>query len=469
MIERLSKIVKDNANSIAYVINNEKISYQDLWDRCLEKADLLVRHGSEPVILYGHKSIDMVVSIISCLLANRTYIPVDVCTPISRIKKIIDMTGSTLLIKNEVIDIDGIECCTLDELSNYKTKDEHIFDNNIVYIIFTSGSTGDPKGVPISKMNLLNFIDWISNLNPLNEYQSVNVLNQASFSFDLSVADFYYSLFNGHTLVALDREVQNDFTRMFDVIKQNDITVAVMTPTFMKFCLLNSDFCELNFRNLKCVYFCGEMLEVKLVKKIFSKFPDLKVINAYGPTEATSAVSAILISNDMVENEEILPVGEVGKFATEIVVDNDEIILKGPSVFGGYINNIGGYFQTDGVNCYKTGDIGFFKDNKLYCKGRIDNQIKYKGYRIELSDIENNLSKIKGVRDCAVIAKYNDDGLVKLIKAFVVLDDDYSIDMVKSDLKDLIPRYMMPNQIKQIDILPINCNRKIDRKLLSEL
>jgi D-alanine--poly(phosphoribitol) ligase subunit 1 len=105
----------------------------------------------------------------------------------------------------------------------------------------------------------------------------------------------------------------------------------------------------------------------------------------------------------------------------------------------------------------------------LYCKGRKDSQVKYKGYRIELNDIEYNLNQILGVKDCAVIAKYNDAAIVKTIKAFVVLDDVVDIDYVKEELKKLIPGYMFPKSIKKIDKLPVNQNGKIDRKELEKL
>ena len=145
-------------------------------------------------------------------------------------------------------------------------------------------------------------------------------------------------------------------------------------------------------------------------------------------------------------------------------------MLKGDSVFSGYLGNyIGGYYKENDINCYKTGDIGYIKDGKLYCKGRKDNQIKYKGYRIELNDIEYNINKIHGVNECAVVAKYNDDLVVKSIKAFVVLDSKQGVDYIKEELKKLIPIYMIPKAIKIVDQLPINQNGKVDRKALSEL
>ncbi len=468
ILNQIKKIVKLNPTKIAYKVNNDKITYQELWDLSNKYANNLKREGTSPVIIYGHKEINVVISIIACIIANRTYIPIGICTPLNRLKEIIKLTNSSLILTDNPLKIEGINCSNLSNLEQYKNNDIKEIKNDIVYIIFTSGSTGLPKGVPISKTNLNNFIEWISHLKPLCDYQNISVLNQASFSFDLSVADFYYSLCNGHTLVAFDGDMNTNYDKIFEVMK--DINVAVMTPTFMKLCLLNSSFNAENYPNFKCVYFCGESLEPQTVQKLYKVFPQLKVLNAYGPTEATSAVASILITKEMANSLKLLPVGETKNFATEIEIKSSEIILKGKSVFNGYLGNIkGGYYKENNINCYKTGDLGYIKDQKLYCQGRKDRQVKYKGYRIELDDIEYHLNLIKGVKECAVIAKYNENMLVKTIKAFVVLEDKLDINHLKGELAKYLPKYMIPKTIKIIPKLPINQNGKIDRKALSEL
>ena len=468
MIERIEKIVQKNPNRIAYKVNGESITYKKLWSRACEYAQLLKRQGTSPVIIYGNKDINVIVSILSCVLANRTYVPIGLCTPKYRMEKIIEITKASLILTDCILKIDKIECCKLEDLIQYEQNEIKISNSENIYIIFTSGSTGIPKGVPISKSNLNNFINWISNLVVLSDYKNINVLNQASFSFDLSVADLYYSLCNGHTLIAFDGNIQDDFDKLFDIMR--DINVAVMTPTFMKICMLNSEFNEKKYPKLKCIYFCGEQLEAKVVQKIFKLFPKLKIINAYGPTEATSAISAIPITPDMVSESKLLPVGDMRALATQVEIINDEIVLKGASVFNGYLDDsIQGHYKENGINCYKTGDIGYIENNKLYCRGRKDNQIKYKGYRIELGDIEYNINLIKGVKECAVIAKHNDDLVVKTIIAFVVLEQGIDTKYVKEKLKKYLPEYMIPRTIKSIDKLPINENGKVDRKALSEL
>lgn len=465
----LERVVKQNQNRIAYKINDLVLSYSELIDKATKYGELLKKQGTGPVVIYGHKDIDMFISVFACIYSCRAYIPIDLGTPFERICKIINYTKCDLILTNENISISDVEVNSLNELEKYQEYPINKVVNDVAYIIFTSGSTGEPKGVPITYSNLLNFIEWISNLEPLKDYKNVNVMNQASFSFDLSVADIYYAVSNGHTLVALDKANQEDFNSIFEVIHSNKINVLVITPTFIKLCMVNKEFNALNFPFVKCIYFCGEQLEVNTAKTLLERFPDVNIINAYGPTEATSAVAAITITKDMLEGE-LLPCGEVGNFATDISIENEEIVLKGNSVFGGYLGGyIGGYYKDGKTDCFKTGDIGFVKDNKLYCKGRKDTQIKYKGYRIELTDIENNICKIKGVKQCAVVAKYQNEFIVKMIKAYVVLEEGYSVDYIKDNLKKLIPLYMMPKQVIEMKMLPVNNNGKVDRKKLVEL
>ena len=216
------------------------------------------------------------------------------------------------------------------------------------------------------------------------------------------------------------------------------------------------------------MFFCGECLESETVKKIKSRFPNIMVINAYGPTEATCFVSLIEITNDMLDNT--LPVGKINNTSVDIKIINEEIVLKGKSVFSGYLNyDSANCYKEDNLNCYKTSDIGIIKDNYLYCLGRCDNQIKYQGYRIELSDIENNLLKIEGVKEAVVIAKYKENSnIVKVIKGYVTVNKDITIEEIREQLSLLVPSYMIPKTIEILDEIPINNNFKYDRKVLLE-
>lgn len=463
--EEVREILNKYSDRTFYVINDVSITYGEL----LKKAESLakyLRNDSSPVIVYGHKSIEMVISFIGCILAGRSYVPVDIFTPLDRIEKIIDLSKSTLVINNSLRRISF----SIDSISNIDNLEENnnISDNenDICYIIFTSGSTGVPKGVPISYENLLNFIEWISNIEGL-EGEKYKVLNQASFSFDLSVTDFYYALFNGHTLVGSEKVLQEDLGAFLEYVNHNKINICVMTPTFMRYLLLDKGFGEDNYSSIKSFYFCGESLDIDLVKKIYNRFPNSKVINAYGPTEATSAVSSVVIDKNMLELDR-LPVGEIDKCNNEIDIISNEIVIKGKSVFSGYLDNIiGGYYKEENVNCYKSGDLGKIEDNYLYCLGRIDNQIKLNGYRIELEEIEKVIKDIDLVNMCCVIPKRDNLGKVKYLKAYVV--GDITSDEILSILSLKLPSYMIPKFIEIVNDLPVNNNGKLDRKKIENL
>ena len=454
MIFEIKELGERYKNNIAYTAGGKSFTYCELFEKAKEISSEILKEKAASAIIFGNRKFETMAAIIACVLSKTAYIPVDMNLPKSRKEKIIENSGASLIID-----------CSEEKISFKKIKEEN-FENENAYVIFTSGSTGEPKGVPVSYENLDNFIEWITKLSPLNEFEHASVLNHASFSFDLSTAAIYYSLFGGHNLVQVENTA--DFEKLFSEIKEKKVNVIVATPTFLRLCLLNKDFSEENYPFIKCIYFCGEMLQKSLVKEIFKRFPEIKIINAYGPTEAASAVSAIEITEEILAKEELLPVGKISSAATEITVENGEIVLKGKSVSKGYLSGeTGGFYKENGKNCFKTGDVGFIENGKLYCKGRSDSQIKYKGYRIELSEIEANISSVPGTENCAVIAKRNPDGEVRLIKAFV--SGNVSEEEIRKKLSENLPEYMIPKSIKKLDFIPFNKNGKIDRKELEKL
>ncbi len=464
-------ILKKGKNQILYKIDNDQITYKEAYKQVLTLSTNLKKQDTTPVILYGHKSINQFISILSCVVAKRCYIPIDKFTPKERIKEIIKKTNATLLIKNENIKINNIEALTIEEINTkYKyNKIRKINTNNKAYIIFTSGSTGNSKGVPITYNNLNHFTNWLLKLKEFTDCNNLNILSQASFSFDLSVMDIYFSLIKNNTIIALNNNSSTKLNYIYKTINDNNINFLIMTPTFIKMLLTDNSFNEKNYPSIKYMFFCGELLEVETAKKIKERFSKTKIINAYGPTEATCFVSLIEIKNNMLKNK-YLPVGRITTSSVKIKIENKEIILKGKSVFNGYLDiKTDNCYKEKNTNCYKTGDIGEIKSNYLYCLGRVDNQIKYQGYRIELEDIENNLLKIKGIKEAVVVAKYKEESIVKLIKAFIVIDKKITTDDIKKELSKLIPNYMIPKQIIFLNKIPINNNGKYDRKKLSEL
>lgn len=451
------------AAKAAYICGEKRLTYAKLYEKAERIAAVLKAQGGGAVAVLGNKEPEMIISILACIMARRAYVPLEDNLPQARIVAAIRQAECTLVLKNGSACPDcGIPCSSLAELEHATKKPaDGGAQNETAYIIFTSGSTGTPKGVPISYANLGNFTRWICSDEVLSGFEHPVVLSPASFGFDLSVAGIYYALSAGGTIVTVSREEQKSFDGIFAALQKNSAEIAVLTPTFMKLCLLNADFNEENFPRLRCCWFCGERLEKALCEKLLRRFPSLKIINAYGPTEATCAVCSAMITAETLAAGEPLPVGDISSAACKIEIENGEIILSGTSVFGGYI---GAAERTGGR--FATGDLGEIRGGKLYCTGRADGRIKYKGYRIELGDIEANILAVGGVRACCAVAKRSKNGDTAYIKVFVSAEPTLGEETLRTALKSALPEYMIPKVIEFLPQLPVNEHGKTDRRLL---
>ena len=451
------------AAKAAYICGEKRLTYAKLYEKAERIAAVLKAQGGGAVAVLGNKEPEMIISILACIMARRAYVPLEDNLPQARIVAAIRQAECTLVLKNGSACPDcGIPCSSLAELEHATKKSADCgAQNETAYIIFTSGSTGTPKGVPISYANLGNFTRWICSDKVLSGFEHPVVLSPASFGFDLSVAGIYYALSAGGTIVTVSREEQKSFDGIFAALQKNSAEIAVLTPTFMKLCLLNADFNEENFPRLRCCWFCGERLEKALCEKLLRRFPSLKIINAYGPTEATCAVCSAMITAETLAAGEPLPVGDISSAACKIEIENGEIILSGASVFGGYI---GAAERTGGR--FATGDLGEIRGGKLYCTGRADGRTKYKGYRIELGDIEANILAVGGVRACCAVAKRSKNGDTAYIKVFVSAEPTLGEETLRTALKSALPEYMIPKVIEFLPQLPVNEHGKTDRRLL---
>jgi D-alanine--poly(phosphoribitol) ligase subunit 1 len=469
-LDEIKKQLYNNPNKIAYCCGHESITYHELLTKAFGLANYLLKKGRGPVAIYGQKQAGMLISILGCLFSKRAYVPIDSALPNKRVKYLVDYADVQLMIALDACEIDDIEIMHYEFISKIKpcNNPPHLpFDlNQIAYIIFTSGSTGDAKCVPISFANLSNFIKWIRKLPALNEISDV-VMNQASFSFDLSVADMFFSLTTGRQLFALALDVTKNVAAAFEEILKSNASLLVCTPTFIRVLLSISSFSAAYMPKLQCVFFCGEVLQPQTVKKLFLKFPQIKIINAYGPTEATCAVSSVLIDKGML-NCESLPIGELDTAAVDISIEKSkvyphetygEIVLKGKSVFCGYLK------EEKNNGCYKTGDIGYIDGNRLYFLQRKDRQLKYKGYRIHPAEIERALLSVEGIEAAIVIPQLRNEQVVRLV-AFLELATTKNAKQIKTMLSELVPAYMLPTVIVFLYKLPLNANQKTDYNFL---
>ena len=488
LLDRLEESSNNRGEQIALNFEEGLLSYRDLWKKSGRLANWIIKNfgqGKEPIVVYGHKSTLMIVCFLACVKAGRPYCPIDISMAEERVKEIVDATCGPIVLDtiNDEEKIKGIIETTDEEVDKrFWVKDQDTF-----YIIFTSGSTGKPKGVQITYDNLNNFLKWSQGLGVTNPVKNSRVfLNQAPFSFDLSVMDLYTSLYTGGTLWSLDKKTQLEGNLLMERLAEGKINVWVSTPSFVDMCLGDKNFDQKKISEIQCFLFCGETLSKKTVKSLRQRFPKAKIINTYGPTESTVAVTSVEITGEILEENDVLPVGNV-KPGSEILIKNaegdickdgekGEIVICGDTVASGYFNDKEKTDKVFGAGenpSYKTGDEGYILKGQVYCVGRLDQQIKFHGYRIELGDIEKNLLALPEIKGAVVVPRKR-NGVIKNLVAFVVGDGPSESKTfedsqnIRTALKKRLPEYMVPKKVSFIDKFPMTGNGKINRKELEE-
>ena len=477
ILDDILKILKEKSEDKAYTINNESYSYKQLYKFVCNIYHFLLKENKEkrPIIVYGHKEMYMKATFIACSLAGMTYIPIDKNMPNQRVEQIIKQVNPSLSIGKDISKEEIYKIMNKEDYS--EINNIYLKPNDIYYIIFTSGSTGIPKGVKVTYKNLDSCIKWLKNIIKIDKEV---IINQANFSFDLSVADLYLSLVSQSEHFIINNDTMLDFNKIFEQLKKSNANIIVATPSFIDLLLLDKSFNKELMPKLHTILFCGEKLLKSTISKLYSRFNNIKIINSYGPTECTFAVTSYDINN-YIDNDEDIPVGIPKKDVKIYIIDENknliedekigEILITGESVADGYLGNIknNSFIQYNGAKGYLTGDLGYIKNGILYYKERKDKQIKFKGYRIELTDIEKNIQKLNYIDKVIVLANKNKDNKVINIVAFVILKENISKSEleIKYDLKKEIPEYMCP-KIKIVSSFPLNKNGKCDEKKLLE-
>ncbi|KAA6451144.1 D-alanine--poly(phosphoribitol) ligase subunit DltA [Bacillus swezeyi] len=496
LIETIQTYAQTQPDTLAFVNEEEKLTYGELWSQSERLASRLQKEAltdASPIIVYGHMKPVMAVSFLACVKAGHPYIPVDVSIPADRILKIINSSKAELLLNNSGAAIDTgdtgisvIEPSGLDTEDELETNPGHWVKNGeTFYIIYTSGSTGNPKGVQISADNLQSFTDWMTNDFPVENGRVF--LNQAPFSFDLSVMDLYPCLQAGGTLWTVTKDMINRPKLLFEALKRSNVNVWTSTPSFAQMCLMDPSFSEDLLPGLSVFMFCGETLPASVARQLKERFPKARIFNTYGPTEATVAVTSIEVTDEVLDRYSSLPVGSP-KPDTEIVIINEdgeavqdgekgEIIITGASVSKGYLGEKAltekAFFSYNGAPAYRTGDAGYKENGQLFFFGRLDFQIKLHGYRIELEEIEYQINQSQYVKSAVVIPFYRGEKIEYLITMIVPAEHDFEKEYqltsaIKKDLGSKLPAYMVPRKFMYQKEIPMTANGKIDRKRLKE-
>lgn len=496
--------VQRNPLNIAVEHNGTKLSYKDLYEKSRELSSTIKSRGikrNSRIAVLMPRGVETLISILAIFQAGSIYVPLDIDYPIERIKEILSNSESPILLStveaiNDMnklstpLDLGGLILVDQTSLTAYDpiTKNEFFNSQDLAYIIYTSGTTGKPKGVMIHHLGMLNHL--FAKITDLSLCSEDIIAQTASPCFDISIWQFLAALMVGGKTFIIDKEDIIEPKRLVNCLAQGEVTVFESVPSLMNTFLdgLPTDDNDNLLIHLRWMIPTGEPLNTRLVKKWHQHFPNIKLLNAYGPTEASDDVTHYLV--DPVKDTGVIPIGRPIQNTHVYILDKylnlcpvgvkGEIYIAGLCVGKGYwrdeqktehsfiqspFANESGF--SDYKTIYRTGDIGYFLETgNIVCMGRVDEQIKIRGSRIEVLEIEKFLLEDERIMGAVVTTFDSSDGDKKLVAFVASTDLSINIADLKTKLKAKLPHYMIPSALIKIDEIPITNNGKVDKKAL---
>ena len=481
LIANLIKNARQNPNKTAILTSDCTWSYDNLYSEVLIwKNKLRALNLNGPTVICVHRTPRMLALLLAMQWLEIPYIPVEITTPLKRIRAIIEDSKAQALLhdtghQEEFISL-PCSVWSLNDLINYAESDvdalpqeEPPKNNKSVYIIYTSGTTGNPKGVNITSYNLNNFLASMSQYF-LNVADDI-MLATTTIAFDIAYLELYLPIWQGKTVYIANQQEHKDPEAIKQIICKQPITFCQGTSSLWNMVYFSGWQGKKNLTML-----CGgEPLNKQLVQNIL---PNIKELwNMYGPTEATiwCALQKITDAKQInigkpIHNLEMLVLNPMKKLVARGI--KGELYICGAGLAKGYINHqrltdekfttlkIG--MQTKRV--YHTGDIAEINENgEVSIYGRVDNQIKLHGYRIELEDIEAHIQTNLGVRECVV--GVHREQLVAYI--CINANGQYNEQTLSESLRQELPEFMVPKRFVYLENLPLNTSGKLDRRALS--
>ncbi|WP_433931236.1 amino acid adenylation domain-containing protein [Sorangium cellulosum] len=481
-------------DAVAVIFDERRLTYRELNARANQLAHALRRRGVGPDVLVAiaaERSAEMVIALLAVLKAGGAYVPIDPDYPAERIAYMLDDAGAPVLLSQwpvvsrlpahraEVLCLD-VDRALIDRepTTNLAVP---VAPDNLAYTIYTSGSTGRPKGAGNSHRGLLNRLQWMQERYGLTADD--RVLQKTPFSFDVSVWEFFWPLITGAGLVVARPGDHRDGERLIDLIKRHDVTTLHFVPPMLQAFLETPG--AASCRSLRRVICSGEALPAELARRFFERMDQAELHNLYGPTEASIDVTAWACRRG--DTSASVPIGAPIANTQIYLLDRHghpvpvgvagELHIGGVGLARGYHRRpalTAERFVPDpfgaapGGRLYRTGDLARYRpDGAIEFLGRLDHQVKIRGLRVELGEIEARLLQHPGVREAVVVARDEAHGGKRLV-AYVAPRDGAALETaaLRAWLADALPAYMVPAPILAVERLPLSPNGKIDRRAL---
>ena len=489
--ELFEEQVEKSPNNLAVVFKDRKVTYRELNQYSNQLARTLRERGVKREEIVGlmvdDNSVEMIIGMIAILKAGGAYLPIDPEYPKDRIKYMLEDSNIAVLLTqtnfdNQMLQFEG-KVIKLDNKSIFSGESFNLEKrnqaNDLAYVIYTSGSTGKPKGVEIEHRSIVNQLFGLQKRYLFDT--SLNHILLAPITFDPSVQQIFLPLISGGKLFLVPKTTMKNVMELLEVIVSNRIDIIDTVPSLMSILLDNID--SRDNLHFKYIILAGERFPKALYERLKETVSAEKVINIYGPTEAT--INTTLYECKRKETNTTIPIGKPLMNYNVLILDQGhnlcpmgvagEICISGVGLARGYVNRpelTADKFVSNpfirGQKMYCSGDLGRWNvDGNIEFLGRMDDQVKIRGCRVELEEIEVALRQHPAVRDNLVIIRENDPD-DKVLVAYCVLNqiETPPVSELRRFLGERVPGYMIPSEFIFLDKFPLTDNGKVDRRAL---
>lgn len=490
--------VAHNPDALALVYEGHTLTYAELNKKANQLAWYLRQKGVKaetPVAICMERSPLVLISILGILKAGGAYVPLDSSNPKNRLDLILDDNQSPLLIITSTIQTQFSHykknLIILDKVTNQLNKQATDNPNsistgqNLAYIIYTSGSTGIPKGVMLEHQSVINHSQWFANFSQCHPSQRIDF--SGNYCFDMNVTNTIVAMILGLTIVICREEVKRNISMYLKFLQENKINIIKITPSYFKLLVHEIKNKVVDLPDLTTIILGGENLLTIDCASWIAQYPEHHLYNEYGPTEATIAVTHHPVNQDNISSlGSNVPIGKPAPGVVCFILDGNqspvkdgepgEMYIGGNFLARGYLNKPEltrkCFFQLNNETknrVYKTGDIcRKLPDGNIEFISRIDSQIKIRGFRVELGEVEKHLTNLPWINSAIVQAKKNHLGEQRLIAYYILKNKKKHINIqkIRKTLQSIIPQYMIPSVFVSMDAFPLTANNKLDIKRL---